>query len=329
MDRNKFIQSSTRIRIQEKKLLKSENFIRLAEQESLEDTLRALSDTVYNEYINKLTSPTKYEQMLSKELVNTYRMLYELSPESAPVDMVSLKYFYHNLKVLVKEEIEKEDFTHIYVDVGDFDIKGFREVFQKESSKDKYEEMLLKAKKLYEDTKNPQIIDVYLDKEYFKELLEIAEKSEVDLFIRYAKNLIDFTNIRTLLRVKAEGEGSEYLSKVLIDGGNIAKDSYYYLLKADVGESETLKKLEVYKYVKKGLENYKEKGTLTDFELEMDNFFVDLIKEVKYTTFGPEVIFAFALAKEMEIKNLRIVLVAKLNGLDKEFIRGKLRDNYV
>lgn len=329
MDRNKFIQSSTRTRIQEKKLLKNENFMRLAEQDSLEDALRALSDTTYNEYLNKLTSPTNYEEMLSKELENTYRNLYELSPEPEPVDMVSLKYFYHNLKVLVKEEIQKEDFNSIIIDINDFDVKRYREVFQKESSNDKYEIMLLKAKDLYEDTDNPQIIDVYFDNEYFKDLLQIAEDSKVDLFVRYAKNLIDFTNIRTLLRVKAQGEGSEFLSKVLIDGGNITRDSYYYLLKADVLESETIKKLEVYKYVKKGLEDYKEKGTLSDFELEMDNFFMDLIREVKYITFGPEVIFAYALAKEMEIKNLRIILVSKLNGLDKEFIRGKLRDNYV
>ena len=31
----------------------------------------------------------------------------------------------------------------------------------------------------------------------------------------------------------------------------------------------------------------------------------------------------------MEIKNLRIILVSKLNGLSSEFIREKLRDSYV
>lgn len=329
MDRNKFIQSSARVRILEKKLLKNENFLRLSEQESLEDTLRALTDTVYNEYLNKLESPTKYEDMLSNELTKLFRDLYELSPEDTPVDMVSLKYFYHNMKVLIKENIQKEDFSHLYILVKDFDLKNYREALQKEISRDKYQEMLLNAKELYEETHDPQIIDVFFDNEYFRELLEIAEESKVDLFIRYAKNLIDFINIRTLLRVKSEGAGSEFLTNVLIDGGNISKDSYYYLLKADLNDSDTLKKLEIYKYVKEGLENYKENKTLTDFELEMDNYFIDLIKEVKYITFGPEVIFAYALAKEMELKNLRIVLVSKLNGLDKEFIRGKLRDNYV
>ena len=61
MDKSKFIQSSTRLRVLEKEFLKSENFIRISETETLEDALRSLSDTVYNKYINKLSSPTDYE----------------------------------------------------------------------------------------------------------------------------------------------------------------------------------------------------------------------------------------------------------------------------
>ena len=64
MDRSKFIQSSTRLRVMEKELLKSENFIRASETETLEDALRSLSDTVYNKYINKISSPTEYEYIL-------------------------------------------------------------------------------------------------------------------------------------------------------------------------------------------------------------------------------------------------------------------------
>ena len=152
----------------------------------------------------------------------------------------------------------------------------------------------------------------------------------MDLFIEYAKNLIDFTNIRTLLRAKKQEKDVEFLRQIIIEGGNVRKETYLDLLNRELSsDTDVFKKLEIYKYIKEALDSFKERGNLSDFEREMDNYFIDLIKDVKYITYGPEVIFANVLAKEMEIKNLRIILVSKLNGLDSEFIREKLRDTYV
>ncbi len=330
MDRSKFIQSSTRLRVLEKELLKNENFVRISESDTLEDALRSLSDTVYNKFINKISSPTEYEVVLKEELIRFYKELYDISPSTIPIDMVTLKYFYHNLKVLVKEYIGEKDLTELYVNLGDFDIKEYRDGISKGSKKNKYFELIERVKDLYEEKKDPQIIDIYIDNFYFKELLSIAEESEVDLFIDYAKNLIDFTNVRTLLRAKKQEKDVEFFRHVIVPGGNIKESIYLDLLNKDISsDTEIFKRLGIYKYIKDALDDFKDKGNLSNFEKEMDNYFIDLIKDVKYITYGPEVIFANALAKEMEIKNLRIVLVSKLNGLSSEFIREKLRDSYV
>lgn len=330
MDRSKFIQSSTRLRVMEKELLKSENFIRASETETLEDALRSLSDTVYNKYINKISSPTEYEYILKEELTRFYDELFDISPSKIPIRLITLKYFYHNLKVLIKEDIGKKDLKDLYMNIGDFDLKEYRDALVKGSKKNKYFELIQRVEELYEEKKDPQLIDIYLDNTYFTELLELAEESQVDLFIEYAKNLIDFTNIRTLLRAKKQEKDVEFLRQIIIEGGNVRKETYLDLLNREVSsDTDVFKKLEIYKYIKEALDSFKERGNLSDFEREMDNYFIDLIKDVKYITYGPEVIFANVLAKEMEIKNLRIILVSKLNGLDSEFIREKLRDTYV
>ena len=330
MDRSKFIQSSTRLRVMEKELLKSENFIRISETEPLEDALRSLSDTVYNKYINKLSSPTEYEYILKEELTSFYDELFDISPSKIPVKLLTLKYFYHNLKVLIKEDIGKKDLKDLYMNIGDFDLKEYKDALLKGSKKNKYFELITRVEELYEEKKDPQLIDIYLDNAYFTELLELAKESKVDLFIKYAKNLIDFTNIRTLLRAKKQEKDVEFLRQIIIEGGNVRKETYLDLLNREVSsDTDVFKKLEIYKYIKEALDSFKERGNLSDFEREMDNYFIDLIKDVKYITYGPEVIFANVLAKEMEIKNLRIILVSKLNGLDSEFIREKLRDTYV
>lgn len=330
MDRSKFIQSSTRLRVMEKELLKSENFIRASETETLEDALRSLSDTVYNKYINKISSPTEYEYILKEELTRFYDELFDISPSKIPIRLITLKYFYHNLKVIIKEDIGKKDLKDLYMNIGDFDLKEYRDALVKGSKKNKYFELIQRVEELYEEKKDPQLIDIYLDNAYFTELLELAEESQVDLFIEYAKNLIDFTNIRTLLRAKKQEKDVEFLRQIIIEGGNVRKETYLDLLNRELSsDTDVFKKLEIYKYIKEALDSFKERGNLSDFEREMDNYFIDLIKDVKYITYGPEVIFANVLAKEMEIKNLRIILVSKLNGLDSEFIREKLRDTYV
>lgn len=330
MDRSKFIQSSTRLRVMEKELLKSENFIRASETETLEDALRSLSDTVYNKYINKISSPTEYEYILKEELTRFYDELFDISPSKIPIRLITLKYFYHNLKVIIKEDIGKKDLKDLYMNIGDFDLKEYRDALVKGSKKNEYFELIQRVEEIYEEKKDPQLIDIYLDNAYFTELLELAEESQVDLFIEYAKNLIDFTNIRTLLRAKKQEKDVEFLRQIIIEGGNVRKETYLDLLNRELSsDTDVFKKLEIYKYIKEALDSFKERGNLSDFEREMDNYFIDLIKDVKYITYGPEVIFANVLAKEMEIKNLRIILVSKLNGLDSEFIREKLRDTYV
>lgn len=330
MDRSKFIQSSTRLRVMEKELLKSENFIRASETETLEDALRSLSDTVYNKYINKISSPTEYEYILKEELTRFYDELFDISPSKIPIRLITLKYFYHNLKVLIKEDIGKKDLKDLYMNIGDFDLKEYRDALVKGNKRNKNIELIQRVEELYEEKKDPQLIDIYIDNAYFTELLELAEESQVDLFIEYAKNLIDFTNIRTLLRAKKQEKDVEFLRQIIIEGGNVRKETYLDLLNREVSsDTDVFKKLEIYKYIKEALDSFKERGNLSDFEREMDNYFIDLIKDVKYITYGPEVIFANVLAKEMEIKNLRIILVSKLNGLDSEFIREKLRDTYV
>ena len=330
MDRSKFIQSSTRLRVMEKELLKSENFIRASETDTLEDALRSLSDTVYNKYINKISSPTEYEYILKEELTRFYDELFDISPSKIPLRLITLKYFYHNLKVLIKEDIGKKDLKDLYMNIGDFDLKEYRDALVKGNKRNRNIELIQRVEEIYEEKKDPQLIDIYLDNAYFTELLELAEKSQVDLFIKYAKDLIDFTNIRTLLRAKKQEKDVEFLRQIIIEGGNVRKETYLDLLNREVSsDTDAFKKLEIYKYIKEALDSFKERGNLSDFEREMDNYFIDLIKDVKYITYGPEVIFANVLAKEMEIKNLRIILVSKLNGLDSEFIREKLRDTYV
>jgi len=78
------------------------------------------------------------------------------------------------------------------------------------------------------------------------------------------------------------------------------------------------------------LKGYNDTGRLLLFEKYIENFLTNLLKEkVQRMPYGPEIIFAYVHAKEVEIKNLRICLVGRANGLSADFIKERLREIYV
>lgn len=328
MDRENFIQSSVRIRHAEKKLLTKQQLQRLADAKNLEDAIKLLNETSYSSELSKLDRPENYEQVLSEVLNKTYKEAMEISPEKSLVEILSCKYDYHNLKVLVKENILKEKFDSMYCMLDENEIEAFRELALKNDeglSKD-FKECL----DFFETTKDPQDIDIFIDKKYFEKVLSLAEGFKLEMITEYFKAMIDFINLRTFIRCRKQNQVKETLEKVLIKGGDVET---YKILDMFYEDIEILPiKLKAYKIgrvLSKIVEEYKNTNSLNSFEKSMDDYLVEIVRKAKSIHYGAEVIFSFLFAKEMEIKNLRLILVGKVNGLSADFIKERLREVYV
>lgn len=328
MDRENFIQSSVRIRHAEKKLLTKQQLQRLADAKNLEDAIKLLNETSYSSELSKLDRPENYEQVLSEVLNKTYKEAMEISPEKSLVEILSCKYDYHNLKVLVKENILKEKFDSMYCMLDGNEIEAFRELALKNDeglSKD-FKECL----DFFETTKDPQDIDIFIDKKYFEKVLSLAEEFKLEMITEYFKAMIDFINLRTFIRCRKQNQVKETLEKVLIKGGDIETDKILDMFYEDI---EILPiKLKAYKIgtvLSKIVEEYKNTNSLNSFEKSMDDYLVEIVRKAKSIHYGAEVIFSFLFAKELEIKNLRLILVGKVNGLSADFIKERLREVYV
>ena len=328
MDRENFIQSSVRIRHAEKKLLTKQQLQRLADAKNLEDAIKLLNETSYSSELSKLDRPENYEQVLSEVLNKTYKEAMEISPDKSLVEILSCKYDYHNLKVLVKENILKEKFDSMYCMLDGNEIEAFRELALKNDeglSKD-FKECL----DFFETTKDPQDIDIFIDKKYFEKVLSLAEDFKLEMITEYFKAMIDFINLRTFIRCRKQNQVKETLEKVLIKGGDIDTDKILDMFYEDI---EILPiKLKAYKIgrvLSKIVEEYKNTNSLNSFEKSMDDYLVEIVRKAKSIHYGAEVIFSFLFAKELEIKNLRLILVGKVNGLSAVFIKERLREVYV
>ncbi|HEX30202.1 TPA: V-type ATP synthase subunit C, partial [Candidatus Poribacteria bacterium] len=55
----------------------------------------------------------------------------------------------------------------------------------------------------------------------------------------------------------------------------------------------------------------------------------DYIRPAKYVAFGIEPLIAYLIAKEHEVKLIRIIMIGKINQLSMDSISERLREPYV
>lgn len=332
MDVMKFTQAVSRIWVLETKLLDKPKVERMIEAPSASDVLRILNETEYSNVSANIKRPEDYEEILTAELKRVYDLVYEISPVKEVVKIMSLKYDYHNVKVLLKGKVLGKDFSSMLIKLGNIDLQEIKRKIDGDNFKSLNGTLgrgVQEAMKVFEETKDPQKIDIIIDKYMYKELVEIKNSLNYKFIDNLVKAMIDSTNIRTLLRIKKQNKGREFASEVIVDGGAIDSSKLVALL--NESPENIMSKLQSTIYsdlVKEGFEGYIETGSASLLEKLSDNYIMDLMKDSKLVTFGPEKILSYIYAKETEIKIIRIIMVGKLNNIAEEVIRERLRDIY-
>lgn len=344
MNRENFIAASTSTRIYEDDLLKARDLERLNDYGSLREVINGLNDSSYASFIAELDRDEDYEEILNKELVRVYEKISEVTPDKNISQYLLEKYNFHNLKLVVKEIIQEEDYSKIYSPMANIDTAYIKReliklgddelILDEIGEKDERNIYLAYAKEAidsYKESENPAMIDISLDKSYYERLLDLAKKTGLDSLITYTKESIDLVNIKTILRIRGQKLDLEYLRNCLIEGGNLDKDDLLEMASMDIsGILVRTSSLAINSYLAKCLDRDKtDTENLLDLEKAIDDHFMDFAKKAKSMTYGPEVLLGFLIAKEQEIKNLRIIFISKLNSLPKDFTRERLRETYV
>lgn len=333
MDVMKFTQSMSRIWVLETRLLDKGKIDRMIDAPSANEVLKILNETEYANVSTNVKRAEDYEEILSAELSRVYNLLYEISPVKEVVKIMSLKYDYHNVKVLLKGKVLRKDLSNILIKLGNLDLQEIKNKIDGENYNNINGTLgkgILEAMNAFNETNDPQKIDVIMDKYMFIELSEINKSLNYEFIDNLVKAMIDSTNIKTLLRIKKQNKGRDFATQVIYEGGAIDKERLISLL--NESPENIMNKLQSTVYsemIKLGFEEYIETGSTNLLEKLSDNYIMNLMKKSKLVSFGPERLFAYIYAKETEIKIVRIIMVAKLNNITNEVVRERLRDIYV
>ncbi len=324
-----YLTISTRVRAMENRLFSRERMERMLEARSNDEAVKVLSECGYGD-ISTFT-PAVLEEKLVEARNAAYEDLRSAVPNPGLIDVFRIKYDYHNAKVLLKSEAVGADAARLLVEGGRYPSAALREAYNKEDLRDyaePFREAVAQAKETLSVSGDPQAADFILDKAYFAELSETAKEAQSDFLMGYVKLSIDVANLRAAVRAARMARGADFLSQVLVPGGNVSEKD---VASADAAQLAAL-------FAGGPLAEAASLGAtlaapgsghLTAFERLCDNAVMAYLAESRRIPFGEHVVVAYIYAKEAELTAIRIIMTGRLAGLDPEIIRERLRESYV
>lgn len=190
-----------------------------------------------------------------------------------------------------------------------------------------------------EESLNKLSAELFLDNNFeqvFKQdndpgrALSAAEETGYSFIIDHYRHKIDLGNIKIFLRVKYLDYPLERLTGLLMPGGFL--DDSLFVNNFELNYSEISEKLYASPYQKlwnEAVDSLQAEETFVNLERGTEDFLIQYLKSAKYIIFGPEPVFAYVIAKQLELQLIRLVFVGLLTEIPPKIIKKRIGETYV
>lgn len=317
-----YLYAVARIRSKEMSLLGKPEIEQLLSSKKYEDCLRILIDRGWGK-----SGSNSAEKLLAAEREKTWELAAELVEDMSVFNTFLYEHDYHNLKAAIKETYTNKRMDGIYISYGTVDPEIIRKAVNSHDFALLPEHMRTCAEEAYQillHTGDSQLCDIVVDRAALDMIYKSGKASGNGLLADYAEIKIAAADIKIALRSSRTGKNRDFLERAIAVCDSL--DSKKLIRSALEGEEEICSYLAatVYAGAVQAL-----KDSPSAFESWCDNLLIEKIKPQKYNPFTISPVAAYILARENEIKTVRILLSGKLNNLPEESIRGRLREMYV
>ena len=324
-----YLSISTRVRAMEGRLLTRDRLERMIDARDDGEALKILTECGYEELSS--SGAASLERALSAARTATFRDLAGAVPDRRLVEIYQLKYDYHNAKVLLKAGAMGLEPERLLVRGGRFEPEVLLERWRRDDLRecgDDFRAAAAQAKECLESTGDPQMADVVLDRACYREMGRLAQECGSAFLQGFVRLSVDAANLRSWVRCARLDKGPEFLSQVLLEGGNV---SAHTLAMARGQELEAcFRSGALAKAAEMGAQlAHPGAGGLTAFERECDNALTAYQESCRRCPFGEQVVAGYLYARESELTAIRTVMAGRLAGLDGDVIRQRLRETYI
>jgi len=218
--------------------------------------------------------------------------------------------------------------------------------------------VLVDAGRFQEDRvefQNSRDLDGYLDSERVVLLMDVAALFREDVFLRiiqvrqrprglwalveplsypfvrdYVRHLLDLNNLKLFLRARYLERPVDKVEPILLHGGFI--ESGRFIKNFDLSFSEMSELLHATPYQDlwdRAVHTLLEQDSFSDLERGIEDFMMNFLRRARQIVFGPEPVFAFALARLKELELVRLIGVGKLMQIPTAVLRSRISETYV
>jgi len=160
--------------------------------------------------------------------------------------------------------------------------------------------------------------------------LDLALALKYPFITDYLRHKIDLSNLKILCRAKYLELSSERWEAMLLSSGFLDVDVLRDSFELSYGEiGERLRASAYHSVWVLATDELVENESFIALEREFENFLMFYLKKAKYIVFGPEPVFAYALAKKREFQLIRLLGVGKLNQIPAETLKKRMSETYV
>lgn len=337
-DEHEYIYAVARIRVLETKLLDRATLYRMIDAGTPQEAFGVLTDTEYAPFMQQ-AELSEFEKVLSAHLKWVYEQLSKFVPEGFALDLLRMRMDFHNLKVLLKAKllgavVEPEALYDWGTLPTELLRAGLELLSEGGDPGDAWPEgVAMCAREVLAQegiTEVPQLVDFIVDRWFYETRLEAARRSGRELLAAWAQASADVANMKISIRAAASGVDRRLASRALIRGGTLEVASLTSAIGEGLDAVISLWARSRYSDAMAALarDRADRAAFMLDLEKWADNYLLRFIQRARYLTMGPEPVVAYLAAKESEVKNLRIILAGKINGLPAQVIRERLRDVY-
>ncbi len=311
-----------RIRSKEMLLLSKTDIDQLLNCKSEKECLKLLAEKGWGK-----TGEEDAQEMLKAEREKTWNLMKELVEELSVFNMFLYTNDYHNLKAAIKQVYTDSKQEDIYITQGTIPVDTILNAVKEHSFAALPGYMQACAEEAYEvllHTGDSQLCDVILDKAALEIMLKKCKESKVELLAKYAELRVAAADINIAVRSNKTRKSRAFMERAIAECASLDKNKLI---------SAALESLEaIYQYLQ--FTDYADavdaiKESSSAFERWCDNLIMRHIRPQKSNPFTISPLAAYILARENEIKTIRILLSGKRNEIDDSFIRERMRDMYV
>lgn len=310
----------TRIKANEVNLLDNKVIDQLMESKTEDAMKRILKDHGYN-------VDDDNTDILTNEEEKMWQFINELGIDMKDFSTLIVERDFHNLKVEIKSAYTDTEVSDLYQKYGLIDIKTIQDAVKEKDFSilpEYIQEYAREAFDILFKTGDGQIADSIIDKGALSAMHYFSKKSDLQILKEYASLKTAIANIKIAIRGTRTNKDRAFFERFMQETDLLNVSS---LIKASIiGEDEIYSYLEITDF-KDGIDLIK--TDFASFERWCDNKLIETIKKEKYNSFTLSPVVAYIIAKQMEIKNVGILLIAKRNEFSNEEISKRMRDMYV